>query len=66
MADTYLQNLVWRFPRLELSIKRLHREDPEFRSICEEMEMADSARDRWRDMPAPEAIVTMDHAPVMH
>lgn len=51
MAHGYLHTLISRFPRLELSITRLHRDDPEFRSICEEMEMADAARVRWRDMP---------------
>lgn len=51
MAHDYLQTLISRFPRLGPSITRLHRDDPEFRSICEEMEMADAARARWRDMP---------------
>ncbi|MBB93712.1 MAG: hypothetical protein CML68_03775 [Rhodobacteraceae bacterium] len=51
MAGTYLHTLIARFPGLELSITRLHRDDPDFRSICEEMEMADVARARWRDMP---------------
>ncbi len=51
MAGTYLQTLISRFPGLELSITRLYRDDPEFRSICEEIEMADTARARWKDMP---------------
>lgn len=51
MADTYLQTLISRFPQLELSIARLYRDNAEFRSICEEMEMADTARARWKDMP---------------
>lgn len=51
MAHDYLQTLISRFPRLELSITRLHRRDPEFRSICEEMEMAEAARARWKDVP---------------
>ena len=51
MADAYLQTLISRFPRLELSITRLYRKDPEFRAICEEMEVADAARARWRDLP---------------
>ncbi|RYH06633.1 CoA transferase [Tropicimonas sp. IMCC6043] len=51
MAGTNLQTLISRFPGLELSITRLYRDDPEFRSICEEIEMADTARARWQDMP---------------
>ncbi len=51
MDDTYLQTLFRRFPNLELSITRLYRADGEFRSIVEEMEMAETARERWRDMP---------------
>ncbi len=51
MAGTYLQTLISRFPGLELSITRLYRDDPEFRSICEEIEMSDTALARWRDMP---------------
>ncbi|WP_209507302.1 hypothetical protein [Ruegeria sp. HKCCSP335] len=51
MEDKYLQTLFRRYPNLELSIKRLHGADEEFRSICEEMEMAETARDRWRDIP---------------
>lgn len=49
--DKYLQTLSRRYPNLELSITRLYRADNEFRSICEELEMAEAARDRWRDMP---------------
>ncbi len=51
MSDACLQTLISRFPRLELSITRLYRNDPEFRAICEEMEVADAARARWRDLP---------------
>ncbi|MHC9235997.1 hypothetical protein ACX9MO_10150 [Pseudooceanicola sp. 502str34] len=48
---TYLHTLISRFPGLELSIARLHRNDPDFRSICDEMEMADAARMRWNGQP---------------
>lgn len=51
MAGTYLQTLISRFPDLALSITRLNREDAEFRSICEEMEMAEAAHGRWQHMP---------------
>ncbi len=51
MSDTYLQALISRFPALERAIARLHRDDPDFRSVCEEMEMAATARAHWRDMP---------------
>ncbi|GGE99061.1 hypothetical protein H1W37_18100 [Stappia taiwanensis] len=51
MADAYLQKLIWRFPRLEHSILALHRDDPDFRSICEELAIADTARERWKDLP---------------
>ncbi|MDK3075557.1 hypothetical protein QO034_21040 [Sedimentitalea sp. JM2-8] len=51
MDATYLQTLVRRFPDLELGIKRLHRDDADFQSICEEMEMAEIACDRWKDLP---------------
>ncbi|KUJ85245.1 hypothetical protein AVO45_17230 [Ruegeria marisrubri] len=51
MAKTYLETLIWRFPRLEKAIRTLHREDADFRSICEEMAIAEAARERWKDMP---------------
>jgi hypothetical protein len=51
MADTYLEALTSRFPTLECAIAQLHRDDPKFRSVCEEMEMAEMARARWKDMP---------------
>lgn len=51
MADEYLHTLISRYPQHELSITRLYRDNAEFRSICEELEMADTARARWRDMP---------------
>jgi hypothetical protein len=51
MSDTYLEALTSRFPTLERVIEQLHRDDPEFRSVCEEMEMAEMARARWKDMP---------------
>ena len=51
MADSYIETLIWRFPRLEMSIRTLHRDDAEFRSICEKMELAEIARQRCSDMP---------------
>ncbi len=51
MPNAYLKILIAQLPSLEFCISRLHRDDPEFRSICEEMEMADAARTRWQHMP---------------
>lgn len=51
MASTYLHTLISRYPELELSITRVYRDDPDFRSICDEMEIADTARARWNDVP---------------
>ena len=49
--DAYLRKLVGRFPERETETFRLCRNNPLFRSNCEEMEMADAARTRWKDMP---------------
>ena len=54
MVQEYLSTLISRFPGLELSIKRLHRQDAEFRSICEDLETADIARAHWNDRGMPE------------
>lgn len=51
MADAYLQAVIWRFPQAEDVIRALHRDDPDFRSICEELAIAATARERWKDMP---------------
>lgn len=51
MPDTYSKTLISRFPTLARAFARLHRDDPEFRSVCEEMEMAERAQARWSHMP---------------
>ncbi len=50
-VDTYLRKVLVRFPERELEILRLFRNDPVFRSVCEEMEMAEVAQSRWKDIP---------------
>ncbi|WP_424931870.1 hypothetical protein [Amaricoccus macauensis] len=51
MSDTHLEALISRFPAFADVIAGLHRDDPSFRSVCEEMQMAAIARSHWRDMP---------------
>lgn len=52
MTNKYVQALILRFPALGPVITQLHHDDPDFQSICEEMEIADLARERWRDLPS--------------
>ncbi|MDW4496417.1 hypothetical protein R5H30_00370 [Sulfitobacter sp. D35] len=44
--ELFLRRLVARYPENELQIVRLAREDPEFHSVCEEIELAESAAKR--------------------
>lgn len=49
--DTYLRKMIGRYPEREFEILKLYRDSQVFRSICEEMEMADAAQTRWKDVP---------------
>ena len=49
--SAYLHKLIGRYPERELEILRLFRDSSVFRSICEEMEMAEAAEARWIDIP---------------
>jgi hypothetical protein len=42
-----LAALLRRFPDRELAIRRLHRSDPRFRSVCDDYEEAAAALHRW-------------------
>jgi hypothetical protein len=42
-----LAALLRRFPDREFAIRRLHRSDPSFRSVCDDYEEAAAALHRW-------------------
>ena len=51
----YLLEVMKRFPRYEMIIHRLHREDETFQSICEDYQSCCEALDRWSLSKAEEA-----------
>ncbi len=51
IVSAYLRRLIGRYPEREFEILKLSRDNPVFRSICEEMEMAEAAEARWKDVP---------------
>lgn len=52
MMDALLERLIERHPEEAEQIALQFRNDPVFRSICEEMEIAEQAMGRWKDVPA--------------
>ena len=49
--SAFLRKLIGRYPERELEILKLSRDNPVFQSICEEIEMAEAAEMRWKDVP---------------
>lgn len=50
--DGHPRGLAKRFPDGELEIARFAQTNPAYRSICEEMEMAEGALAQWAEFPA--------------
>ena len=48
---SFLQKLADQYPEKGSEIFRLAANDAEFCSICEEIDIADTARAVWKDMP---------------
>ncbi|WP_428644671.1 hypothetical protein [Roseibium sp.] len=51
MKTKFLHTFIGRFPDREREIALLERNNPAFRSICEEIEMAEVALAHWKDVP---------------
>ncbi len=51
MTNKFLRNFLDRFPDWEREIALLERDNPDFRSICEEIEIAEIALARWKEIP---------------
>ncbi len=50
--ESFLKKLVESHPEQRAEILRLADIDESFRAVCEEIELAETARMRWQDMPA--------------
>ena len=53
--EDLLRTLINRFPGRQTEILKLVHENPDFRSVCEEMVMAEAACARWDHVPERKA-----------
>ncbi len=51
MMDAFLDRLIDRYPEQAEQIVVQFQNNPVFRSICEEMELAEQAMLRWKNLP---------------
>lgn len=58
IAYSGIDRLLQARPELELAIRRLHRREPEFRAVCDDLEAVRRALERWRtvDPPLPKRV----------